>query len=75
MIGYLNLSPCQFGCTRITSASLATLWLKETVGRYLSENSSVFVCFIDLSKAFHRDRHGILMNKIKEKGFPPSFYG
>ena len=39
MMIYPNLSHCQFINSRYTSTSLSTFFFKETVGRYLSENS------------------------------------
>ena len=68
----LSLSPSQFGYRESTSTVLATAVLKETVGKYLAEDSSVYACFLDLSKAFERVRHELIREKMHLKGIPSS---
>lgn len=67
---YIKLSCHQFGYRQQTSTLMATALLKETVNRYLNENSNVFACFLDLSKAFERVCHKILINKLYDNNVP-----
>ena len=63
------LSPCQFGYKKNKATSLAIFSFKITVGRYLNENLSVYASFLDMSTAFERVWHELLLGKTK-KGFP-----
>ncbi len=44
--------------------------LKEIVGSYRRQNSTVFLCFIDASKAFDRINHEKLFLKLLARGVP-----
>jgi hypothetical protein len=45
--------------------------LKEILNCYVSRNTSVFVCFLDASKAFDRVNHYVLFSKLIDAKFPP----
>ena len=64
------ISRHQFGYRPNTSTLMATCLLKETVQNYLDENSNVYACFLDLSKAFERVNHDLLLDKMKINGTP-----
>ena len=49
------------------------LHFKEIVFRYTSLNSSVFLCFIDVSNAFDRINHEQLFVKLLDRGSPNFF--
>ena len=53
----VNLSPFQFAYRNSTSTIMAAALVKETITRYISEGSTVYAGFVDLSKAFERVPH------------------
>ena len=53
-----------------SSTILANVLLKETINEYIAAKSSVFSCFIALSKAFERVNHAMLIDKLKCKSVP-----
>ena len=62
----------QFGYQKNCSTTMCTWTLRETVNYFTSRESSVFVCLLDLSKAFDTIKHDILFKKLAEK-IPPLF--
>ena len=44
--------------------------LKEIVMKYRNMNSTVFMCFLDASKAFDRVNHEKLFKKLINRGLP-----
>ena len=65
-------SRLQFGYKKGTSTLLATCIFKENVKNYIHKNSSVYSCFLDLSKAFERVEHDRLILKLEHAGAPSS---
>ena len=70
IVNNTDISDRQFGYRKQTSTTLATLILKETVNRYITEGSRVYSCFLDLSRAFERIDHKTLLFKLEKKGVP-----
>ena len=66
----ISIGPHQLGYQQQSSTIPANALLKETINEYIAAKSSVFSCFIDLSKAFERVNHVILIDKLKCKNVP-----
>ena len=62
----LNPSPHQFGFQKGYSTTMCTWALQETVNYFRTRGSSVFVCLLDLTKAFDLVRLPILFKKLGE---------
>jgi hypothetical protein len=67
----IELNTRQFGFRKGTSTVMAATVLKETVSKYIKNNSKVYATFLDLSKAFDKVNHNILICKMKAKGISP----
>ena len=66
----IPVNPTQFSYRKNISTILATLILKETIKQYIDNGNCVFSCFLDLSKAFERVEHSILIAKLRDKRVP-----
>ena len=62
----------QFGFQKNCSTTMCTWTLLETVNYFTNRGSSMYVCLLDLSKAFDTIKHDILFKKLSEK-IPPLF--
>ena len=69
---HLRLSNLQFGYRNNTSCNLAVTVLNETVENYISANSNVHCCVIDVSKAFDKINYNILLHKLRNTNLPRS---
>ena len=67
---YLPTSSLQFGFKSSSSTTLCTGVVKNVVSRYIHRGSSVLGCFLDASKAFSLVNHGILFQKLLDRGLP-----
>ena len=70
---YLNFNDHQHGFRKDHSTSTACLVLKETVLHYINSDTSVYGCFIDITKAFDSVDHHILLEKLIDAGIPNIF--
>ena len=68
------ISHLMFGYRKKTSTTDAVMLFKEIISRYTSEGSTIYACFLDLSKAFERVDHGKLLRKIKKFKVPSHIY-
>ena len=67
---YNPISRSQFGYREHTSTTIVTALFKETVFKYINLGSEVYSCFLDLSKAFERVDHNLLLEKLNYNGTP-----
>ena len=64
-------SPLQFGFKPGLSTELCTGLIKNVTARYCINDSPVFGCFLDASKAFDRVDHHLLFEKLLQRNLPP----
>ena len=68
---YLWTQSNQFAFKKNHSTNHATFILKEIIHKYRNNNSHVYVCYLDASKAFDNVNHIKLFNKLLKRGFDP----
>lgn len=66
------LENLQFGFQKKCSTSICTWLLMETINYFTNKGSSVYVCLLDLTKAFDTVKHDILFKKLRDR-IPPLF--
>ena len=69
----LSNDDLQFGFQRGWSTVQCTWAVQETVSYYLRNNSEVFCCLLDFSKAFDKVNFGSLFQKLLDRNFPAIF--
>ena len=69
---FTSISSLQFAYRKNTSTLLATALLKETIHGYIESDSVVYAGFLDLSKAFERVDHRMLLEKLRLTRIPSS---
>ena len=67
---YLSTSDNQFGFKSCHSTDLGIYTLKEFIDYYKTRGTTVYVTFLDASKAFDRVDHWLLFDKVIKKGVP-----
>ena len=67
---FLVYSSLQFGFKAGSSTTLYTGVVKSIISNYIHNGSSVLGCFLDASKAFDLVNHGILFQKLYDRGLP-----
>lgn len=67
---YLNLNRSQFGFRAGLSTDTAIMTLKHTVKYYVKRRTSVYACFLDLSRAFDTINYNLLWKKLTACNVP-----
>ena len=70
---FLHSSNYQFDFKANHSTDLCIYTLKEVIDFYKSQSTSIYVCFMDASKAFDRVNHWLLFKKLIDRGMPLIF--
>ena len=66
----LNLDCLQFGYQPNVSTNMCTWVAVETIQYFLRNGSEVYVCALDMSKAFDRVKHSVLFQKLLDRDLP-----
>ena len=65
-----ELSEVQYGYRGKTSTIMAIGTLKEALRNYIQKKNVVYGCFMDMSRAFERVNHNLLISKIRASNIP-----
>jgi hypothetical protein len=72
-VNVFHTTDLQFGFKKKHLTDMCSFVLKEVVDFYIAQSSSVFLCFMDSSKAFDKINHWHLFKKLLQKGLPVIF--
>ena len=67
----LHLDVLQFSYQPNCSTSMCSWMAIETIDYFLRNNSEVFICTMDMTKAFDNVKHSKLFRKLLNRDFPP----
>ena len=67
----LHLDTLQFSYQPNCSTTMCTWMVIETIDYFLRNNSKVFICTMDMTKAFNTVKHSILFQKLLKRHIPP----
>ena len=65
------LDQLQFSYQPNCSTTMCTWQVLETIDYFLRNGSEIFVCMMDMTKAFDNVKHSILFRKLLNRGLPP----
>ena len=69
----LYFDELQFGYQEQCSTNMCTWMAVETIDHFMKKGSDVFVCVMDMKKAFDTVQHSVLFNKLLERGIPATY--
>ena len=69
----LQLDDLQFGYQESCSTNMCTWLAVETIDHFMRNGSDVFVCVMDMKKAFDTVQHSVLFQKLLDRGFPCTY--
>ena len=69
----LNLDDLQFVYQPDVSTNMCTWMAVETIQHFLRNGSEVFICAMDMYKAFDKVKHRLLFYKLLDRGVPEIF--
>ncbi|KAG7305373.1 hypothetical protein JYU34_009439 [Plutella xylostella] len=70
LVNNIKIDDAQFGFRAGLSTDSAIVALKHTVKYYLNRNTSVYACFLDLSRAFDLVNYKTLWQKLTDSNVP-----
>ena len=69
----LTTDELQFGYQKNVSTSMCTWMVVETIDYFQRNDSNVYACVMDMTKAFDNVRHSTLFQKLEDRGIPAIF--
>ena len=66
----LHLDTLQFSYQPNCSTTMCTWMVIETIDYFLWNNSEMFICTMDMTKAFDKIKHSILFQKLLKRHVP-----
>ena len=63
----------QFAYQEETSITMCTWGALETIGYFVKNDSEVFTCLMDNTKAYDKVRYSILFSQLLKSSLPPIF--
>ena len=66
----LELDHLQFGYQKNVSTNMCTWMAVETIDYFMNNGSEVFICTMDMSKAFDNVKHSTLFQKLLNRDIP-----
>jgi len=64
----LSTQPTQFGYKKKSGTELAVFTLRQIAHSYMRRGSTVYLCYLDASKAFDTVDHQLLLSKLNKRG-------
>ena len=69
----LQLDELQFGYQENSSTNMCTWMAVETIDHFMRNGSDVFVCVMDMKKAFDTVQHSVLFQKLLGRKIPATY--
>ena len=66
----LHLDSLQFSYQQDCSTTMCTWMVIETIDYFLRNDTEIFICTMDMTKAFDNVKHSLLFKKLLQRGIP-----